>query len=518
MKKIYNFPNNNTMKNLIFSLISLIFSFNCTSQGVAINSDGSNPNSSAILDVKSTTKGILIPRMTQTQRNAIDTPTSGLMVYQTDATLGFYFYDGSSWVRLASGTEAAYTAGTGIGVSGNVITNTSPDQTVTLTGGGSTSVTGTYPNFTINSTDNNSGGTVTSLTAGTGLSGGTITSSGTISMPNTGTAGTYGSVTETPVFTTDNQGRITSVTNTIISGVAPSAGSTNYIQNGTSAQTSSNYNISGNGTLGGDINVNGSDINGPGISGGSSGILRINSNTDVRVALDADNNGSQQFDITPNGGSTPVFTVTEAGNVSANGYVRMLEAGTTPTYYTSLQSGDLTGANLSLTLPTSAGTSGQYLKTDGTGVTSWSTLTQAGTTVNQTAAITPTTTTMTTITGLTTTFTADANHLYFISTAGCIYDAASTTNRNVNSQISIYVDGATINGGTSIATAQNFATTARWGYGPWSINLVVSLSAGSHTIDVRGNRRTESNTDNPTIGGAAGGICQGSLTVLTLTK
>ena len=238
MKKIYNFLNNNTMKNLIFSLISLIFSFNCTSQGVAINSDGSNPNSSAILDVKSTTKGILIPRMTQTQRNAIDTPVSGLMVYQTDATLGFYFYDGSSWVRLASGTEAAYTAGTNISISGNVITNSSPDQTVTLTGGGATSITGTYPNFTINSTDNNSGGTITSLTAGSGLNGGTITTSGTISMPNTGTAGTYGSATETPVFTTDNQGRITSVTNTIISDVAPSAGSTNYIQNGTSAQTS----------------------------------------------------------------------------------------------------------------------------------------------------------------------------------------------------------------------------------------------------------------------------------------
>ncbi len=46
-------------------------------------------------------------------------------------------------------------------------------------------------------------GTVTSVTAGTGLSGGTITGTGTVSMPNTGTAGTYGSVT------TDAQGRVT---------------------------------------------------------------------------------------------------------------------------------------------------------------------------------------------------------------------------------------------------------------------------------------------------------------------
>lgn len=50
-------------------------------------------------------------------------------------------------------------------------------------------------------------GSVTSVTAGTGLSGGTITSTGTISLPNTGTAGTYANVT------TDAQGRVTSGTN-----------------------------------------------------------------------------------------------------------------------------------------------------------------------------------------------------------------------------------------------------------------------------------------------------------------
>lgn len=49
-------------------------------------------------------------------------------------------------------------------------------------------------------------GTVTSITAGTGLSGGVITTTGTISMPNTGTAGTYSSVT------TDTQGRVTAGT------------------------------------------------------------------------------------------------------------------------------------------------------------------------------------------------------------------------------------------------------------------------------------------------------------------
>lgn len=58
-------------------------------------------------------------------------------------------------------------------------------------------------------------GTVTSVTAGTGLSGGTFTTSGTISMPNVGTAGTYNLVT------TDAQGRVTSGTNSAFTVGAP---------------------------------------------------------------------------------------------------------------------------------------------------------------------------------------------------------------------------------------------------------------------------------------------------------
>ncbi len=52
------------------------------------------------LDIKSTTKGLLIPRMTQAQRVAIIPATTGLLVYQTDATTGFYSYDGTVWTRV----------------------------------------------------------------------------------------------------------------------------------------------------------------------------------------------------------------------------------------------------------------------------------------------------------------------------------------------------------------------------------------------------------------------------------
>jgi len=55
------------------------------------------PNASSLLEIKSTTKGILIPRMTKTQRDAIASPATGLMIFQTNSSPGFYYYDGSAW-------------------------------------------------------------------------------------------------------------------------------------------------------------------------------------------------------------------------------------------------------------------------------------------------------------------------------------------------------------------------------------------------------------------------------------
>jgi hypothetical protein len=54
------------------------------------------PNSSAALDIQSTDKGILVPRMTTAQRNAITSPASGLMIYQIDGNAGFYFNKGTA--------------------------------------------------------------------------------------------------------------------------------------------------------------------------------------------------------------------------------------------------------------------------------------------------------------------------------------------------------------------------------------------------------------------------------------
>jgi hypothetical protein len=95
---------------LLLFAINLQFSF---SQGLGVNSTTSVADTSAILDVSSTTKGMLVPRMTSAQRTAISLPATGLIVYQTDGTSGFYYNSGTpaapSWVILLNGTTANVT-------------------------------------------------------------------------------------------------------------------------------------------------------------------------------------------------------------------------------------------------------------------------------------------------------------------------------------------------------------------------------------------------------------------------
>ena len=53
-----------------------------------------------MLDVSATNKGLLVPRMTKTQKFLIPNPANGLLVYQTDDTAGFWYYEKSQWVPL----------------------------------------------------------------------------------------------------------------------------------------------------------------------------------------------------------------------------------------------------------------------------------------------------------------------------------------------------------------------------------------------------------------------------------
>ncbi len=95
------------MKKQIFTFLAILLSAATFAQ-VAINNDASLPDPSAMLDIKSDTAGILIPRMTAVQRDAINNPAQGLIVYVTDDN-NFYYYNGSQWANWAGGADNDWT-------------------------------------------------------------------------------------------------------------------------------------------------------------------------------------------------------------------------------------------------------------------------------------------------------------------------------------------------------------------------------------------------------------------------
>ncbi len=94
----------------IFSLCAFVLIWAGTfsqSGGMAINATGADPDTSAMLDVAATTKGVLFPRLTTLQRDGIALPATGLLVYNT-TTSTFDYYTGSTWLSLVpAGTTSS---------------------------------------------------------------------------------------------------------------------------------------------------------------------------------------------------------------------------------------------------------------------------------------------------------------------------------------------------------------------------------------------------------------------------
>jgi trimeric autotransporter adhesin len=141
-------------KLLNFTLLILTISANFVqAQNVGINETGATPNGSAMLDVSATSKGMLIPRLSRAQKFLIPTPANGLMIYQTDDTAGFWYYEQSKWVPV-----------------------------------------------------------MRSITFGPGLTGGMVQGKGNVDIAKTGVIkGTYGTVNEFPIVTINDYGQVTLV-------------------------------------------------------------------------------------------------------------------------------------------------------------------------------------------------------------------------------------------------------------------------------------------------------------------
>ena len=156
------------MKHFYTFLAAVLFTATTFAQ-VGINTE--TPDASAALDITSTTGGLLMPRMTNAQRLAIETPAAGLIVYVTDFDEGtFMFHNGTIWGILALGNSASGAPTSVSATAGNaqaIISFTAPSSN-----GGSeiTSYTATSSPDDITATVNQAGSgdiTVTGLTNGT---------------------------------------------------------------------------------------------------------------------------------------------------------------------------------------------------------------------------------------------------------------------------------------------------------------------------------------------------------------
>ena len=109
MKSNHYFKNWSKPAGWFVLMIAFCFTATVSYTQVAINADNSAPHASAMLDVKSTTSGALLPRMTSAQRTAIASPAAGLVVYQTNGTIGYYYFDGTAWQVVARAADNHWT-------------------------------------------------------------------------------------------------------------------------------------------------------------------------------------------------------------------------------------------------------------------------------------------------------------------------------------------------------------------------------------------------------------------------
>ena len=123
---------------------------------VAVNTNGNDADPSAILDVQSEEKGILIPRMTAAQRDAITSPANGLLVLVTDDK-SIWMYDGTQWVIASADNLGNHKANQNLQMQGYWISNDGDDEGIKINPDGSIEMTntvdGSVPSLKITSFD-----------------------------------------------------------------------------------------------------------------------------------------------------------------------------------------------------------------------------------------------------------------------------------------------------------------------------------------------------------------------------
>ena len=377
-----------------------------------------------------------------------------------------------SIISISSGNSinlpapVSYTAGTGIGIAGTVITNTSPDQVVSLIGTGGTNVLGSYPNFTINSIDND----VQSLSLnGNNLS---ISNGNTLSLP---------------LGTTYSAGTGIGIIGTIISNSAPDQIVT-LVGTGATTITGAYPNFTIN-SVDTDTDTQTLSLNG--------NILAISNGNNVTLTTGSNYTAGSGISLTGTTFSNNAITdFTLSGNGTAGTPLKIAQQGAT---------------------------TGQVLQWDGT---TWlpSTIAAAGafgqstTSVFGTLAITQTpTSAFTLVPGLTQTINIPAGYSIFITSGGGISTSSVLGTGYSVADIVLAIDGAlnAAGGGYQRLTAlNNGGLIGNFSY--WALHLSPVLTPGLHTIEVRA-AGANNGGSNFSVSGDATSVLQGELTI-TLIK
>ena len=137
MNKCIHYAMTTNFRFLVLLIFILIFSGLTTYSQVSINTDGSQPDNSAMLDVKSSNKGLLIPRMTQSQIQSISDPADGLQVYCiTNSKIYIFVAPSNQWKEVTYGagiiSPPPFTCGFHITIAHSASNGAAPvDKTVT---------------------------------------------------------------------------------------------------------------------------------------------------------------------------------------------------------------------------------------------------------------------------------------------------------------------------------------------------------------------------------------------------
>jgi len=317
------------MKN-IFTFLAAVLLTATTYAQIGINNE--NPDASAALDITSTTGGLLIPRMTAAQRDAITSAATGLMIYQTDGTAGFYFYNGTQWTIV--GIETVNGTANEIEVSTSNATTTIglPDNTTITT---SVTVDGLYFGTGAGDGDNNLA-VGSSMGSGTGKRNTAIGSRALESYSGTG----YDNNTAIGYFnmkalSTGSGNTALGAENmfSLTTGIANTS-----IGNQTMLNVSEGSNNTGLGQRAGESITTGTNNT---LIGLDADVSSPNANNETVIGKGATGSGDNTVRL----GNTSVTNVNTSGTITAG----------------------------AITIPNTDGTTGQVLSTDGSGALSWTT-------------------------------------------------------------------------------------------------------------------------------------------------